>query len=150
MLKESRNKFRQEKFKHGKTDHPLFSVWMDMIRRCYSKTRKDYKNYGGRGIVVCERWLNSFELFLYDMAGSFVGGTLERIDTNGNYEPGNVKWATRAEQNRNSRYAKFWHIRGLTFESASLAGEHFGVCHTTIINWCKSDKQNCYSEKKYD
>lgn len=145
-----RTKFINEHFKHGKTKHELFPVWSDMIRRCYDKKRDDYKNYGGKGISVSKRWRENFKFFLEDMGERPQGLTLERIDNNKSYSKSNCKWATRAEQNRNSRFSKWWYIKGEKFNSASLAGECFGVCHTTIINWCKSKlKPDCYSELKY-
>lgn len=74
-----------------------------MRARCYQQTYKGFHNYGGRGIKVCDRWRNSFEEFLADMGTRSPGTTLDRIDVNGNYEPGNCRWATTAEQRMNQR-----------------------------------------------
>jgi len=148
-LRTSRDRFKNERFKHGMTDNPLFAVWSDMIRRCYGKKRADYKNYGGRGITVCDRWLENFKFFVEDMVARPDGKTLERIDTNKGYSKENCEWVTRAEQNRNSRHSKKWYINGIIFESAALAGEYFGVCHATITRWCQKNKPGCFAELKY-
>lgn len=88
---------------YGKAS-PEYTTWVHMIQRCHNPNNKDYKNYGGRGIEVCELWRESFEAFLL-MVGErpTLKHTIERIDTNKSYEPGNVKWATRFEQNQNQR-----------------------------------------------
>jgi hypothetical protein len=75
-----------------------------MIQRCVDQNGKSYPNYGGRGISVCDRWRESFTAFLADVGEKpSPGMSLDRIDNDGNYEPGNVRWATASEQNRNRR-----------------------------------------------
>jgi hypothetical protein len=93
---------------------PTYSVWAAMIARCKNPNLKAFKNYGGRGITVCERWRLSYEAFLEDMGECPQGLSIERENNDGNYEPGNCRWATRAEQNRNRRGNRLITFRGET------------------------------------
>ena len=90
---------------HGLTDTRAHLSWQAMINRCTKPKNNRFKHYGGRGIKVCERWMK-FTNFFADMGQRPVGLTLERKDVNGNYEPGNCKWATQLEQQRNRRNSK--------------------------------------------
>jgi len=99
---------RKRSYKHGHRIGGAVSAeyhsWHSMKQRCENENREKYRRYGARGISVCRRWRNSFENFLKDMGkrpGS--GYSLDRIDNNGNYEPGNCRWATAKQQARNKR-----------------------------------------------
>lgn len=88
---------------HKQTKHRLYKVWNNMNQRCNNPKHEAYKNYGGRGISVCNEWLD-INNFINDMFPSFIEGlTIDRENTNGNYEKSNCRWATKQVQNRNTR-----------------------------------------------
>lgn len=90
---------------HGKTLTKEYRAWRGMLGRCFVKTNKDYPRYGGRGIRVCQKWRHSFEMFLQDVGKAPTPNhSIDRYpDNNGDYRPGNVRWATVSQQARNRR-----------------------------------------------
>jgi hypothetical protein len=88
--------------KHFHYGSPAHTSWRSMKSRCLNPNSDKYPLYGGRGVVICERWM-SFANFLADMGERPEGKTLDRIDSHGNYEPGNCRWATVVEQRKNRR-----------------------------------------------
>lgn len=95
--------------RHGMASHPLYDSWRKMVARCEEPGHHNYARYGGRGIRVCDRWRDP-RAFIADIGQALgprpKGMTLDRIDNDGNYEPGNVRWATPGRQSRNRRGAK--------------------------------------------
>lgn len=88
-----------------KSYHPLYSIWRGMLARCKNPKSNSYKDYGGRGISICKQW-HDFEAFCGDMGERPEGRSIDRIDNDGNYEPGNCRWATALQQANNKRKYK--------------------------------------------
>lgn len=122
--------------RHGhevdKKPTPELKCYRKMRERCYSPEANGYEDYGGRGISVCSRWLESFEAFLEDLGPRPSSKhSIERIDVNGNYEPRNCRWATKLEQMRNMRTNRFITIDGRT-ECLAVWLVELGVAKTTF------------------
>lgn len=115
----------------GQAQPPEYSAWAQMLQRCENKGNPSYCNYGGRGISVCDRW-RSFSQFLADVgARPSAKHSIDRINNDGNYEPGNVRWATRSEQNRNHRRLRMLTLNGETHCVVEWA-ERTGLPERTI------------------
>jgi hypothetical protein len=108
-----------------------YRIWQGMITRCHSPSTRHWPQYGGRGIEVCARWRDSYTAFLTDMGEAKDGLSIDRIDNNGPYAPGNCRWATREVQARNTRRNRFltWDGRTATLMEWS---RQTGIHHRTI------------------
>lgn len=116
---------------HGMTGSPEHMSWLAMRQRCSNPNNVCYSTYGGRGVRVCDDWQNSFEAFYRDMGPRPEGTTLDRLDSNGNYEPGNCRWATPLEQSNNTRKVNFVVIDGESM-SLSVASRKYGLSRFAI------------------
>lgn len=105
-----------------------YTTWLYMKERCQKPRNKDYKNYGARGINVCERWDKSFINFLHDMGEKPVGHCIDRINVNGNYEPGNCRWvALSISSGEHRRDNILVEHKGKKYESLAAACRHIGI-----------------------
>ncbi len=121
---------------HGMSRTKEYHAWNRMLARCYNPKTDTFKYYGGRGIKVCKQWRNSFaEFFKYTGKAPTSKYSLDRIDNNGDYEPGNVKWSTASEQQRNRRDRRLYTFSDKTqllIEWAEDTGIHIATLHSRI------------------
>lgn len=125
---------------------PLYSAWHHIKTRCYDDAHERYKNYGGRGISMCDEWKNNPRAFiLWALENGYRDGlTIERIDTNGNYCPENCRWATQKEQQNNRTNNRTITYKGKTQTIAQWA-EETGIKYTTL--WQRIYRYNWSIEK---
>jgi hypothetical protein len=124
---------------HGMSHTPEYYIWKAMNQRCTNSNTKNYSDYGGRGITVCERWLDSFEAFYEDMGPRpSPDHSIERRENDGNYEKSNCYWATRTEQNNNKRNNTLYSYKGQEYSIKQLANlpeaKVSGACISTLKN----------------
>lgn len=130
LAKEQSIKNGKKNITHGMRNTNIYITWIQMVSRCKNKKSKSYHNYGARGITVCKRWLR-FKNFYTDMGDRPVGLTLERKNNNKGYSPDNCKWATRKEQNNNSRGNVLIEYKGLKLTMAQWA-EKLGISKSIL------------------
>lgn len=124
---------------HGKWGTPEYNSWAGMLRRCTTPTNPKYPEYGGRGIKVCQRWNESFQAFYDDMGPRPSSAhSLDRIDNDGDYEPSNCRWATRAEQQSNRRVNHLVTYNGETLTVKQWA-EKMGISEVTLLGRLRSN-----------
>jgi hypothetical protein len=123
---------------HGLSATPLYNLYLNIIRRCFDNKTRHFKNYGGRGISICENWLKDRnEFFKWAIENGYRQGlTLDRIDNNGNYSPNNCQFITRKKNNAKRRITAHYKIKGKYFTSTYEAAEYFNVSYDTIRYWC--------------
>lgn len=131
---------------HGLSKTKIYSVWKDIKNRCLRPNRRGYENYGGRGIEICERWLD-FQNFYEDVSKlehfGEPGYTLDRIDNDGNYEPGNVRWVKTCMQNRNKRsnvLVDYYGVPMLLVDVARITGISYPTLNTRYHKGDRGEK----------
>lgn len=131
-LKNGREELVAKQKTHGKTHTPEFRILMNMIYRCENSNAGNFDLYGKRGISVCARWKNSFGAFLEDMGPRpSPQHSIDRIDNNGNYEPGNCRWVTAREQSINRRDSRMLTHNGET-KNLVVWAQEFGMDKATL------------------
>lgn len=126
------NMFVARNISHGMSGTKLYRVWINMRKRCYEPSTSYYKNYGGRGIEVCERWRDSFENFYEDMGSDYKPGfSLDRINNDGNYSPENCRWATKEQQDNNKRSNRYI-VTDRGKKTMSQLSKETGISYRTI------------------
>ncbi len=117
---------------------PTYAAWLAMKARCTCKKSEGWKYYGGKGICVCERWNHSFLNFLEDMGDRPQGFELDRIDSNGNYEPGNCRWVSKKQNSRNKSNNVFLEYEGVSRtvgEWAEIKGIKYITLYSRIFDY---------------
>jgi len=131
------NKSKRVNITHDSTHTPEYVSWCEMKTRCLNKNRKQWSDYGGRGISICDRWLYSFQNFVADMGPKPTKHhTLDRIENDKGYSPDNCKWSTRLEQNRNRRTDILYTFNGKTLNRVEWA-KLYNMSYFTLVHRLK-------------
>ena len=148
---------RKPKQKHGMSNSKLYRVWNGMKNRCYCKNTKSYKDYGARGIDVCDEWKNSAESFIsWAIKNGYSDEmTIERIDNGKGYSPDNCKWISKGEQTKNRRNCRTYTYNGKTHVLSEWCKElnvDYKMIHNRInkLHWTfeKAIKTPCFVSKR--
>ena len=133
--------------RHGMAGTRVYNAWISMLHRCLNIEYKRYKDYGGRGIKVCDRW-KTFVNFYEDMGDPPLKYELDRKDNEGNYNKDNCRWVDNITNSQNARTSKRWVIEDKIYTSLREAAIGSNVSTVTIRSWCKN-KDNCFSYLRY-
>jgi len=136
--------FREKITKHGLTGTKIYTAWNSMMSRCYHSKNKYYREYGARGISVCNKWHDAKAFHDWAVSNGYKDGlTIDRIHNDGNYEPSNCRWATIKEQSNNRRTNRLITINGITrnmTEWAKVAGIKVVTLHARLrLGWEEKD-----------
>lgn len=133
----------QAQTKHGESDTTLHVIWQNMKRRCYEVTNSKYKNYGARGIEVCDEWRNDYSAFAkWARSNGYKDGlSIERKDVDKNYEPSNCEWIKINDQSRNKTLTHYHKINGTTYQTMEDVAEAFDMSVKTLYSrYYRGDK----------
>ena len=136
ILSEKAMKHGEAAGKHHTQYSRAYKIWRGMIQRCYSSSCKAFPNYGGRGILVCDKWRNNYQAFVSDMGNPPEGGTLERIDVHAGYSKDNCKWIPLVEQARNRQNTVRVVLNGEEMIQADAARK-LNINPATLFAWRK-------------
>ena len=149
----------QDRTSHGMSSSHEYKIWSGMKQRCLNPKAPDYKQYGERGITICDRWIESFENFFEDVGEIPLDKEIDRIDNNGNYEPSNIRLASREFQMQNMSKSKVWIVNGVEYPSQRKASKETGISASQINRMCNGythangkshpPKDGCYTELRY-
>lgn len=116
----------------------LYSIWLGMKKRCFNKNSRAYKWYGSKGIIVCDSWKNRFiNFYEWSIKNGYSDDlTIDRIDSNGNYEPSNCRWIPWSDQNNNKTTSKILRYQGENISAIDLSRK-YNICYTTLIGRLK-------------
>lgn len=144
------NNLNVDRYVHGMRHSRFYGTWKSMINRCENPKYVHYKDYGGRGIKVCEEWKNSIQTF-HDWCvanGHQEGLTLDRKDVNGNYEPNNCRWATLKQQANNTRRTLYVYVDGIKYTATEIT-EKYGMGGTLVHKYSTKYKNFAEAIEKW-
>lgn len=122
----------ERRIKHGGSHHKLYRVWQGMKRRCYRKSTPEYRLYGGKGVYVCDEWHDFGEFMRWSLENGYQDGlSIDRIDSNGPYSPGNCRWTDSITQNNHTSRNHMLTFNGKTMSMADWARET-GISYNAI------------------